>query len=328
MPRRNGSGRHPGTHGPDGRQRRARVLVVPGRVVGTPPPRRRDRRLHVRQPAGAAAAGPGRCAPAQRRAPGQGLVRVQDERGGAAHGRGRVAPSADGDRLSGRGRRDDGGRVRGAGRDDPGGVRRRRRGHLPLAAVVLLRADDRVGRRDGGARRPRRARLRPRRRRHRRRDHAADPRDHRQHAAQPHRPDLPRARAARAGRRPAGGVRAPRPADRPALRRVVQPDRVRRHRVPQPGARLRRDRADLHLRQDHARAGPADRVRRPPPVVPGRGRRSATGSSSSSWPRAGASRTPCSSTRSATSRGCRSTSPRSRPGATGWSRRCARWATR
>ena len=78
----------------------------------------------------------------------------------------------------------------------------------------------------------------------------------------------------------------------------------------------------------HARAGAADRVRRPPPVVPGRGRRWATGSSSSSWPRAGASRTPCSSTRSATSRGCRSTSPRSRPGATGWCRRSATWATR
>ena len=59
--------------------------------------------------------------------------------------------------------------------------------------------------------------------------------------AQPDRPDLSRARAARAGRRPAGGVGAPRPADRPALGRVVQPDRVRRHRVPQPGARLRRD---------------------------------------------------------------------------------------
>ena len=49
---------------------------------------------------------------------------------------------------------------------------------------------------------------------------------------------------------------------------------------------------------------------------------------SSSWPPAGASRMRSSSTRSATSRACRSTSRRSRPGATGWSRRCARWATR
>ena len=107
------------------------------------------------------------------------------------------------------------------------------------------------------------ARVRPRHRRHRRGDHAADPGDHRQHAAQPDRPDLPRARAARAGRRPAGGVGAPRPDDRPDLRRVVQPDRLRRHRVPQPGPRLRGDRADLHLWQDDAGAGAADRLRRP-----------------------------------------------------------------
>ena len=57
-----------------------------------------------------------------------------------------------------RGRRDDRRRVRRAGRDDPRAVRRGRRGHLPVAAVVLLRADDRVVRRDGrcasGSRRP------------------------------------------------------------------------------------------------------------------------------------------------------------------------------
>ena len=44
--------------------------------------------------------------------------------------------------------------VRRVGGDDPGAMRRRRRGHLPLAAVVLLRAHDRVvgrGRRCGSA---------------------------------------------------------------------------------------------------------------------------------------------------------------------------------
>ena len=47
------------------------------------------RRLHVREPPGDATPRAGRRAPAQRRAAGQGLVRVQDERGGATHGGGR-----------------------------------------------------------------------------------------------------------------------------------------------------------------------------------------------------------------------------------------------
>ncbi len=63
------------------------------------------------------------------------------------------------------------------------------------------------------------------------------------------------------GRGPARGLRTPRPADRPALGRVVQPDRLRRHRLPEPRPRLRRDDHDLHLRQDAAGARPADRLR-------------------------------------------------------------------
>ena len=175
---------------------------------------------------------------------------------------------------------------------------------------------------------PGRRHLRPRRRRHRRRDHPADAGDHRQHAAQPDRAHLPRARAARARRRAAGRVRAARPPDRPDLRRVVQPHRLRRHRLPDAGPRLRRDRDDLHLRQDDAGARTADRVRRRCTRRSRTSRPSATGSSSTSWAPAGASPTRCSSIRSATSRRCRSTSRRSRPAATGWSRRCARWATR
>jgi hypothetical protein len=57
-------------------------------------------------------------------------------------------------------------------------------------------------------------------------------------------------------------------------------------------------------------------------------RRSVTGSSSSSSPPGGASRMPCSSTRSATSNACRSTSMHSRRAAIGWCRPSARWATR
>ena len=179
-----------------------------------------------------------------------------------------------------------------------------------------------------GPRPARRPRLRPRCRGRGGRDHAADPRDHRQQPEQPDRPDLPRARAGRARRGADRGVRAPRPADRADLGRVVQPDRVRRHRVPQPGPRLPRDDDDLHLRQDAAGARPADRLRGDEPDLPGSRGDRPTGLRSSSWPPAGASRTRSCSTRSATSKACRSTSLRSRRGATGWSRRCARWATR
>ena len=69
-----------------------------------------------------------------------------------------VAPPSNRARLPARGRRDDRGRVRGARGDHPRAVRRRRRGHLPLAAVVLLRADDRVLGRDRRPRGPRDAR--------------------------------------------------------------------------------------------------------------------------------------------------------------------------
>ena len=77
------------------------------------------------------------------------------------------------------------------GGDAAGAVRRRRRGHLPVAAVVLLRADDRLIRGDAGARAAGRARLRPRSRGRRGGDHAADPGDHRQQPEQPVRADLP-----------------------------------------------------------------------------------------------------------------------------------------
>ena len=82
----------------------------------------------------------------------QGLVRLQDERGGAARRRRRVAPAAHGHRLRGRGRRAHDRGLRRARGHDPRAVRRRRRGDLPLAALVLLRADDRLG---GRHRRPR-----------------------------------------------------------------------------------------------------------------------------------------------------------------------------
>ena len=103
--------------------------------------------------------------------------------------------------------------------------------------------------------------LRPRPRRDRRGHHAAHPGDHRQQPQQPDGPDLPRTRAGRARPGPGGSLGASRPADRAHLGRGLQPDRLRRHRVPQPGARLRRHDDDLHLRQDAAGARPADRLR-------------------------------------------------------------------
>ena len=85
--------------------------------------------------------------------------------------------------------------------------------------------------------------LRPRPRRDRRGHHAAHPGDHRQQPQQPDRPDLPRTGAGRA--RPGPGRDASERHGRPIvlhLGRGLQPDRLRRHRVPQPGARLRRRR--------------------------------------------------------------------------------------
>ena len=123
------------------------------------------------------------------------------------------------------------------------------------------------------------------------------------------------------------GLGAERAPDHPHLGRVVQPDRLRRHRVPEPRALLRRDDDHLHLWQDDAGAGPADRVRRDVAHVPRPPRQRASGSRSTRSRPAGGSRTRCSSTRSRISRRSRSTSARSRLDATGWCRPCARWAT-
>ena len=70
------------------------------------------------------------------------------------------------------------------------------------------------------------------------RDHPADPGGPHQHAAQPDRADLPD-RAAPGTRRPARpAIRRSRPPDPADQRRAVQPDRVRRRNVPQPGRGL------------------------------------------------------------------------------------------
>ena len=102
--------------------------------------------------------------------------------------------------------------------------------------------------------------LRPRPRRDRRGHHAAHPGHHRQQPQQPDRPDLPRPASLAAS---AGSSRASERHGRPIahLGRGLQPDRLRRHRVPQPGPRLRPHDDDLHLRQDTAGARPADRLR-------------------------------------------------------------------
>ena len=261
------------------------------------------------------------------RCPGQGLVRLQVQRGRATPHRRRLAPLPHRDRLP----PEDIALTTGAF------------GGLGITIRALCDSGDEVifisppwffyelmiesSGATAGPRPAGRPRLRPRPRGRRGRDHAADARDHRQQPEQPDRPDLPRARAGCARRVLTEASDAPRPADRPDLGRVVQPDRVRRHRLPQPGARLPRDDDDLHLRQDPAGARPADRLRGDEPDVPGP-QGDGPPTSSSSWPPAGASRMRSSSTRSATSRACRSTSGRSRPGATGWSRRCATSATR
>ena len=133
---------------------------------------------------------------------------------------------------------------------------------FPVAAVVLLRDAHRVR---GGHARPGAAvpaGLRPRSRSDRRRDHAAHPRRHRQQPEQPDGADLSRTRAGRARPGARGRLGTERAPDHPHLGRVVQPDRLRRHRVPEPRALLRRDDDHLHLWQDHAGAGPADRILR------------------------------------------------------------------
>ena len=229
----------------------------------------------------------------------------------------------------GPGRRgDDQRRLRGAGRGDAGAGRAGRRGDLPVAAVVLLRVPDPRRRWRAGPGAPRAAGLRARPRRDRRGDHAADPGRHLQLAAQPQRPGLPARDAPGAGRDPDRCLRTHRPPDLPDLRRALQPDPLRRPRRSTPRPRCIRTRSSPTRTGSAAGAGHAHRLpdRAADDARP-RGVPRDRSSSPSSRP-ATPSRTRCCSTRSRTSRSCRSTSPPCSAGATGWSARCARSATR
>ncbi len=168
----------------------------------------------------------------------QGLVRLQDQRGGAAglsrpSGRPGARPRvrAGGHRPHRRGLRRDLGRV-------PAGARRRRRGGLLRAGLVLLRTDA-ARRRCRPAEGPAEAAaLRSRPRRDRRGDRAADAAGDRQHAAQSHRPDL-RARGSGRARRAARARLEPdRPPHLPAVGRALPAPALRRSRLRQPGGRL------------------------------------------------------------------------------------------
>ncbi len=135
---------------------------------------------------------------------------------------------------------------------------------LRVAAVVLLRAPHRVRRRDPGPGPVHAARLRPRHRGDRGRHHPAHPSGADQLAAQPDRPDLPDRGAPRARRDAGAAVGRARSPDRPHLRRAVQPDRLRRDHLPQPGRGLPQHDHDLLLRQDAAGARDAHRLRHVP----------------------------------------------------------------
>ena len=100
----------------------------------------------------------------------------------------------------------------------------------------------------------------------------ADASGHRQHAAQPERPGLSARPTSQAvGAVLDGRVAAARPADLSGLRRAVQPDRVRRADVPQPGRGLSGHDHDLLVRQDPARARAcASATSTVPPTMPDR----------------------------------------------------------
>src|SRR5438309_1986177 len=83
----------------------------------------------------------------------QRLVRLQVQRPEGDQGRGRVSAQGDRDRLRSRRRLDDHGRVRRPGLHAARSPRPGRRGDLPVAAVVLLRPDDHLQRREGDTRR-------------------------------------------------------------------------------------------------------------------------------------------------------------------------------
>ena len=156
----------------------------------------------------------------------------------------------------GPGRRgDDERRLRGDRGDAPGDRRARRRGRVPVAALVLLRAADRRrGRRAGpGPARP--AGVRSRRRGDRRRDHPADPggpaSTRRTTRAGGSTRSRSSARSATCSSRRSAGSGHP---ILPDQRRAVQPDRVRRRDVPLPGRGLPAHDRRLLVRQEAARA--------------------------------------------------------------------------
>src|SRR5207247_341929 len=101
--------------------------------------------------------------------------RLQVQRPPGDPGHGRLAAQAHRHRHRSQGCIDDHGRVRRPRLHAARGARSRRRGHLPLAAVVLLCADDPRQRRQGGARRLRAAEVRAAGRRHPARDPRAHP---------------------------------------------------------------------------------------------------------------------------------------------------------
>ena len=153
--------------------------------------------------------------------------------------------------------------LRRVGRRSADGRGRRRRGDLRLAAVVLLRDIDRRRGRDAGAGvRGSRAFLRSGPRGDRGGDHAAHARHHRELAAQPVGADLRAGAAHRARHTARDGVGAQRPADLPAVRRGVQPHRVRRAHVHDPGRLLPALVPALHVCEDAAVAGLATGLHR------------------------------------------------------------------
>ena len=107
------------------------------------------------------------------RAAGQGLVRLQAQRAGVAADRGGDAHRADRHGVGPGRRGDDERRLRGHRRRPADAARAGRRGDLPVAALVLLRAADPRRRRRAGAGRARAAGVRPRPRPHRGRDRPA-----------------------------------------------------------------------------------------------------------------------------------------------------------
>ncbi len=194
-----------------------------------------DLGLHLRQPAGDAAAGPGRGAARASYPPRQGLVRLQDVGSRAASVPRRAARGAS---SASPFEPDDIALTTGAfaaimvafrlvlDAGDEAIVS----GPAWFCYEPMLLAADAVPR----AVDLRAPELRPRPRRHRRRDRPADADGDRQHPAQPQRPDLPARGAGGPGRPARARLGAHRPAHLPPLRRAVPPAALRRPRLRQP----------------------------------------------------------------------------------------------